>query len=403
MWRGLTAVLVASFCVAGCSGGSRSPSTEVTAAPTVEPTEAPETTAVLPDAPVRKTYARGETVDIPRGILFLNPKTGGGEAWADVRSSPSGMYVAWNGADGKQQPVLFETDTYRQIPLDTGGAFGTVLDFAPDDSEVSVKVGDEFLIASTETGAVRLRFQLDPTAIYARASWGPNGAVAVTTAGRDNRSLGIQAWSNGALKTFPGTPFNWAQWSPDGTTILSSQIDHGVLPGFTALIDFAAGRVARLEHALYNPRWSESGAYFEGQLFSGELLIFRADGTPQMRMNGVCALLGTPWIGDEIATWGFGQDVRVAMDGSVTPYTPAAHSGPSANLAGDGRVELLERWPNGRVLAELRPKSGASFFSSSEGVVSVTTDGRGMYSLGSGGKGFCENVGNFKVKLAPFE
>jgi hypothetical protein len=142
------AILTVALILGGCSSGEQGPdpTPSETAAPataTAQPTPSP-----APDGPVRRTYQRGAPVDIERGVLFLDGRTGGGEAWESVRPSPSGVFVAWNGTDGKQPPVLIETDTYRHIELDTGGQSGTVLDYSPDDSEVSVRVGDELLIVS---------------------------------------------------------------------------------------------------------------------------------------------------------------------------------------------------------------------------------------------------------------
>jgi hypothetical protein len=166
--------LVCAFALAGCSDGE--PRVAGTTAPTERTPGAevsPEATATpAANGPLRKTYARGETVDIERGVLFLDPKTGGGEAWEGVHSSPSGKYVWWNGADGKQPPVLFETVTSRKTELDTGGQFGTVLAIAPDDSEVAVQVGEELLFASTTTGELRLRYALEPGSIFPAAAWG---------------------------------------------------------------------------------------------------------------------------------------------------------------------------------------------------------------------------------------
>lgn len=355
---------------------------------------------VLPrgSGPVVKTYARGETVDVPRGTLFLDPKTGGGEAWADVGVSPLGTFAKWNGPNGDEPAVLYETLTRRRIELDTGGRPGTILDFNADETEASVRVGDEFRIVSTDDGTVRVAFPIPGGATYVRAYWGPDGAVAMAATGLQGQtSLGVAVWWRATMKRFDDVPPpGWVAWSPDGTRFLTSSIADA---GWTAIVDVESGNVTRIEERLYNPRWSASGEFWDGQLLSGELLIFRADGTPHMRMNGVCALLGTPWLGDEIATWGWGQDVKVAMDGSTAPYTPAAFSGPFANLPGDGRVELLDQWPDGEVVAELRPTAGATFFSSSEGISSVTRDGRAMFNLGGGGKGWCENVGMFSVEL----
>lgn len=352
-----------------------------------------------PNEPERKSYARGETVDIQSGTLFLDPNTGGGEAWAGVRSSPSGMFVAWNGNDGKQPPMLFETDTYRKVNLDTGGAFGTVLDYSPDDSEVSVRVGQEMLVASTETGAVRVRFSLGADATFARVYWGPGGRVAVQSSRQDRSSLGLLVWVDGSLKSFRDVPDNWAQWSPGGNVILAS----GVEPeGWLALIDVDSGAVKRIDVFLRNPQWSESGQYFEGQTSSGEVLVYRADGTPHMRLGGVCAELTSPWVGDEIGTWGFGEDVLIAMDGTFKPYTPASHSQPIAHLREDGSVALVDRFRSSTVLSELKPPPGVAI-TGTLGEPSVTTDGRGRLVIGGGAKGACENVQPFKVELAPFD
>ena len=383
------ASLTVALALGGCSGGEPRP----------VPTPSQATPEPVADGPVHKTYPRGATVDIDRGVLFLDARTGGGEAWEEVRPSPSGMFIAWNGADGKHPPVLIETDTYREIELDTGGQSGTVLDYSPDDSEVSVRVGDEVLIVSTSTGEVRLTFQLPPGTNFVRASWGPGDRVAITRAAQDGTSLGVAAWADGVLRDFPGVPANWAQWSPDGTRIAASGIHEG---GWMAIIDFESGAVTRVEKPLYNPRWSASGDFVSGQLLSGEVLVYRGDGSVHMRLNGVCALLGSPWVGEEIVTWGFGEDVRVAMDGTVTPYAPAASPGLVSTFLPRG-VAMLDR-PGGQVMAELAlPEGvGVSWFSSSEGVHSVTGDGRGMFQLGVGGKGFCENVGAFSVEMAPF-
>ncbi|GMV85544.1 MAG: hypothetical protein AMXMBFR80_13990 [Dehalococcoidia bacterium] len=400
----LAVVAGASFTLAlvlgECSGGEQGPGptpgeTAAPASATAQPTPSP-----APDEPVRRTYQRGATVDAERGVLFLDGRTGGGEAWEAVRPSPSGMFVAWNGTGGKQPPMLIETDTYRRIELDTGGQPGTVLDYSPDDSEVSVRVGDEMLIVSTSTGAARLRFSLPPTTNFARATWGPGGRVAIARATRNGTSLGVAAWANGVMKEFPDAPANWAHWSPDGTRIAASGIHEG---GWMAIIDFESGATTRVEQALSNPRWSASGEFLSGQLLSGEVLVYRADGSIHMRLNGVCALLGSPWIGDEIATRGFGEDVRVAMDGTVRPYAPAPPEGPVSTFLPHG-VALLDR-AGGEAIAELSLPDGVlvSWFSSSEGVHGVTADGRGMFQLGAGGKGWCENVGAFKVELAPFD
>jgi hypothetical protein len=170
-----------------------------------------------------------------------------------------------------------------------------------------------------------------------------------------------------------------------------------------AIIDFESDAITRVEKPLYNPRWSASGDFVSGQLLSGEVLVYRADGSVHMRLNGVCAFLGSPWIGEEIVTWGFGEDARVAMDGTVRPYAPAANPGPVSTFLPRG-VALLDHF-GGQVIAEVAlPEGvGVSWYSSSEGIHSVTADGRGMFQLGVGGKGFCENVGAFEVELAPFD
>lgn len=402
-WLLLCGFTLAIF-AAGCSDGD-APSTPgfagTNAAPTYTATAAP---TVIPATgePVRKTYARGETVDIEQGVLYLDPATGGGEAWAAVRPSPSGRFIAWNGGDGKQPPVLYETASHRRIELDTDGAYGTVFDYSPDDSEASVFIGDELRIVSTADGSVRVALPIPAEATFVRAFWGPGGAVAVTAAdGRTQASLGVVLWWHETIIQYRDLPgANWLAWSPDGSRFVTSSIGE---EGWTAIVDTGTGEVTRIDQALYNPRWSESGEYWDGQLLSGEVLIFRADGTPQMRMNGVCALLGSPWIGDEIATWSFGEGVAVAMDGAVRPFARVPLDGPVSGWV-TGGVALWDR-PNGAVIAELKlPDSvSSSWFSSSQGVRNITTDGRGMIALGVGGKGFCENVGAFKVELAPFD
>ncbi len=399
-------VLLASALAAACSsgGGRSAPSPDATspatnAAPTYTATARPTTIPATAD-PVRKTYPRGGAVDIERGMLFLDPATGGGEAWADVSASPSGRFVAWNGGDGKQPPVLYETASHRRIQLQTGGDFGTVVGYSPDESEVSVRVGDEILIASTETGVVRVKLPVAADAAFARAYWGPGGSIAVPATGaRGQESFGMAVWWHDTLKQYPEIPpVNWAGWSPDSNQLVGSS---GGDFGWTVLIDLRTDELFRIDQSLYNPRWSESGEYWEGQLLSGEVLIFRADGKPHMRMNGVCAIFGTPWIGDEIATWGFGQDVAVAMDGTVRPYFPAPPSGNQLELRRDGSAALVDP-ATGAVLADLRPAAGV-MWAGTLGTPWVTPDGRGKLQLGAAGKGACENVGNFKVELAPFD
>lgn len=87
-------------------------------------------------------------------------------------------------------------------------------------------------------------------------------------------------------------------------------------------------------------------------------------------------------------------------------FTIPRHSiwaGPLSTFLPHG-VALLDR-AGGEVIAELSLPDGVlvSWFSSSEGVHAVSADGRGMFQLGAGGKGWCENVGAFKVELAPFD
>ena len=391
--------VAAALLLPGCDRGepkqADTPGAE-TATATAEVTAVPSPPPQA-DGPLRKTYKRGESVDVERGTLFLDPRTGGGEAWADVGASPTGMFVAWNGADGKQPPVLFRTDANEKVELDTGGQPGTVLSYSPGEAEVSVRTASELLIISTQTGAVRLRFALPSAAEYAHAHWGPGGQVAVTMSERDGTSLGIAAWAEGELKAFAEAPDNWVAWSPDGATMLASQAKERE-QAFSALIDFASGGVTRLAYELHNPRWSESGRYFEGQLPSGEVIVFRADGTPHMKLNGVCAVFGTPWVGDEISTWGFGEDVLIAMDGSTRHYEPAFLSEPSAELRPDGSVALVERFRGTTVLAELRggPNVGFTF---RLGYESVTPDGRGVLVINGKATGACEHVGLFAVEL----
>ena len=114
-------------------------------------------------------------------------------------------------------------------------------------------------------------------------------------------------------------------------------------------------------------------------------------------MNGVCALVSSPWLGDEVVAWGFGEDALVAMDGTVSAYSPPAPTGPRMDLRADGSAALVDAG-TGAVLAELRPGPGvvwAGYF----GFPWVTPDGRGKPQLGAGGKGACENVGMFSVEL----
>ncbi len=369
------------------------------AAPTYTVTATPTVLAPKRD-PVIKTFARGGIVDVPRGTLFLDPKTGGGEAWINVRVSPSGMFGPWNGGDGKQPPVLYETATRRRIELDTGGRFGNVVDYAPDDSEVSIRVGDEMRIASTTDGRVRVILPVAPGATFARAFWGLDGAVAVAAAGPQGRdSLGVSVWWRGQLRGFAGLPANnWLDWSPDGTRFVVSAIGDS---GGAAIVDVETGNVTRIDQPLYNPRWSASGSYFAGQVLSGELLIFGADGKIHMRMNGVCAFVGSPWMGDEIATFGFGEDVAVAMDGTVRTYARPANTARITTFGPNNGVVLLDRI-GGEALAELRVAESI-LISGYLNEPWVTSDGRGKLQLGVGGKGACENVGAFKVELAPFD
>lgn len=398
-------VVVLAVACGACSDRdqSRPPQTlrpnSTNAAPTYTATATPNVLALKSD-PVVKTFPRGGTVDVARGTLFLDPKTGGGEAWADVRVSPSGMFAPWNGADGKQPPVLYQTATKRRIELETGGRFGTVLDFAPDESEVSVRVGDQVRIASTTDGKVRVTLPVAADATFTRAFWGANGAVAVTAGGPQGRdSLGVSVWWRGQLRGFAGVPaINWFDWSPDGTRFVVSTIGDS---GWTAIVDVETGSVTRIDQALYNPRWSAGGSYFAGQLLSGELQVFRVDGKLHMRMNGVCAFIGSPWMADEIVTFGFGTDVAVAMNGTVRAYTPLANKGRVTTFGPNNGVVLLDR-VGGSPLAELMvaaPIPVSGYLNEPW----VTPDGRGKFQLGVGGKGTCENVGAFKVEVAPFD
>jgi hypothetical protein len=334
---------------------------------------------------------------VSRGTLFLDPKTGGGEAWAEVSVSPSGRFAPWYGGDGKQPPVLYETLTRRRIELDTGGQPGQVLNFSPDESEVAVRVGDEVRVAATADGRTRVTLPLPPTTSAASASWGAGGAVAVMTTGPQGRSsLGVVSWWHGQIKTYRDVlASGWLDWSPDGERFVSYI---GTDPGSTALVDLRTDAVTRIAEALYNPKWSADGQYFAGQLASGESLVYRSDGTPHMRLNGVCAFVGSAWVGNEIVT--LGADLAVAMDGSVRAYTRPANTENITTFAPNNGVVLLD--PSGSTtLAELKvadsiPVSG--YFGPW-----VTPDGRGKLQLGVGGKGACENVGVFNVEMAPFD
>lgn len=397
-WPLLACAALTSFLLAACSDSAPPPPGTATEGATnaAATYTATATATVLPagSGPVVKTYARGETVDIPRGTLFLDQKTGGGEAWADVSVSPNGTFAIWNGPGGKEPPVLYDTLTRRRIALDTGGQLGTVLDFNADETEASVRVGDELRMVSTADGKVRITLPISAGATYVRAYWGIDGAVATGATGPQGQpSLGITVWWHGSFKTLSDVPSpGWIAWSPDGTRLLTSDISDN---GWTAIIEVASGRVARISQRLYNPRWSTSGAYWDGQLFSGELLIFRADGTAHIRMNGVCAFVGSPWVGDEIIT--LGSDFAVAMDGSVRAYTRPANTQNITTFAPDNGVVLLD--PAGTTtLAQLKvadsiPVSGYL------GFPWVTPDGRAKLQLGVGGKGACENVGMFSVEL----
>ncbi|MEO8541894.1 MAG: hypothetical protein ABI577_19310 [bacterium] len=406
MKSSLFALAIAVAAAAGaCSDGERTRPTPTyepnatNAAPIYTVTPAPTVLAPASD-PVIKTYARGETVDVPRGTLFLDPKTGGGEAWADVAVSPLGLFAVWNGGDGKQPPVLFETLTRRRTELDTGGQFGDVLNFSPDETEVAVRVGAEVRIASTADGRVRVVLPVPVGTTSAQAFWATGGGVAVIAAGpQGHQSLGVVAWWRGQLKTYSSVlASGWLDWSPDGDRFVAFTATE---PPTTVVVDLRTDAVTRIDQPLYNPKWSASGGYFEGQLLSGEVLVFRADGTPHMRMNGVCALVGSPWLGDEIATFGFGQDVAVAMDGVVRGYTAAPTNAHVTTFGPGNGVVLLDRI-GGLPLAELKVAESI-LVSGYLGFPWVTPDGRGKLQLGVGGRGACENVGAFKVELAPFD
>ena len=400
MWRWVVVAASAVLLAAACSDGDPRPAPDV--APTATISASPDATVEVVSQPRRKTYARGETVDIESGVLFLDPKTGGGEAWEGVRPSPSGKFVAWYGVDQRQPPVLIETATHREIQLQTAGKSGAVLDYSPDDSEVSLRVDNEMLIASTGTGQVRLRFPLDPATHFVRAAWGPAGAVAVGSMTRDGGALGFIIWRNDAFLEFPDAPgANWGQFTRDGRRFATSRPGEG---GWTAIIDLGSRTVRRIEVGLQNPRWSESGEFLSGQDAEGRVWIHRADGARHMRIDGACVLLGPVWFGNELPAWDSGENVLVAMDGSSRPYVVGPPGTAVSTFEQDG-VALWDRLDGNR-LAQLKlPPEGKisiSWPATGEGVHGTTADGRGMFLLGIGGRGWCEGARDFNVELPPF-
>lgn len=408
--RSLAALLVGVLLLSACSGDDSpadtpTPDTAATPSPTATLTERDEPTAEpTPDivAGRKHVYARGETVHVARGMLFLDAATGGGVVWEGASASPSGMYVFWQDPQGQAHVV--HTVTEAELVIGRPGEFPSVVGFSPDDGQFAAWTEDAVTIYATRDGSEVVRFQLEPGTGGVGVRWSEQGWIAVIMTGVDRAALGVRAWRDGQQHFISpgGNGGVWVEWSPDGewlavskTAEAESLVLHNLRTG---------DRIATGGHGT-NPRWSASGKFLAlqaplAELGAWPLRVFRLDGAEILRVYGICASLGSRWQGDALfAPW---TGTLVALDGTVTedPDFEFGPAGRYSTFTAAGGVELIE---DGQVLAELHVPSGATWLSSSEDIHTVTTDGRGMFVLPGAGKGFCGHEGKFGVELPPFD
>lgn len=352
-------------------------------------------------AGLKHVYARGETVTVERGTLFLDPATGGGVAWEGASASPSGMYVFWQDSQG--QAHLVHSVTGDELVVGQPGDFPSIVAFSPEDTQFAAWTDDAVTIHATSDGSEAVRFKLEPGTGFVGVRWSRQGWIAVSMTGSDRSSLGVWAWRDGQRQFIPvaGQEGVWTEWSPNGEWLaISKTAEHATL----TLHNLRTGEVIETAGSGGNPRWSESGQYLALQSPLAEvgdwpLRVFHVDGTEVLRVYGICASIGTPWEGDALfAPW---TGTTVALDGEVTedPYFEFAPPDRHSTFTPTG-VAFIE---DGQTLAELNVPAGASFRSSSDDIHSLTSDGRAMFDIGVGGKGFCGHEGEFAVELPPFQ
>ncbi len=369
-----------------------------TATPKLEPTQRP--TPVI--TPGRKhVYDRGETVTVERGILFLDPATGGGVVWEGAGVSPSGMYVFWQDAAGTAH--LVHSATEEELVIGERGEFPSIIGFSPDDSQFAAWTEDAVTVYETSDGSEVVRFQLEPGTGGVGVRWSDHGWIAVNMTGVDRSALGVRAWREGQqyFISTGGSEGVWMEWSPDGEWLAISKTTE---EGSLVLHNLRNGEVITTSGHGANPRWSPSGDFIalQGPLADvgpWPLRVFRNDGTEILRVYGICASLGSRWQGDELlALW---TGTLVAMDGTVIedPDFEFELTGRYSTFTETGGVELIE---DGKVLAELEVDVPISWPSSIDDVHSLTSDGRGLFQAGVGGKGLCGHEGEFGVELPPF-
>lgn len=403
---GLSGLVLAVFLFAACDGddsprGTPTPAESTTATeaataaptatrtPKVEPTQRPTPEVV---AGRKHVYNRGDTVRVERGILFLDPVTGGGVVWEGVGVSRSGTYVWWMDDQGRGHVKNTLTDA-ETVVGEPGGQLGFD-GFSPDDASFAVQTGTEVVVYRTSDGVEERRLELEPGTVGTNVGWSAQNALAVGMWDRDGESLGVAVHMNGEVQRFAaGATF--LEWSPGGRWLAAAQGDELVL------IDTATGRSVPAQGWGSNPRWSANGQWVAVQAddFS-TVRVFDQQGLEVLRVSGMCAVLGTPWEGNELHSEF--NDLLVAIDGSTRPAEPYAPGPVTSGWADGGGVEMKS---SGTVVAELKIAFHVlrSWPYGRDGIRSMTDDGRGVFVLGVGGRGFCEGVGDFSVELPPFD
>ena len=400
---GLLAALFALGAACDDSDSNQTPTPDATATPsapataTPTPTRTPKVDPTQRPTPVivagrKHVYDRGDTVTVERGTLFLDPATGGGVVWEGASESPSGMYVYWQ--DGEDAHLVNTLTDAEFVYADA-----SIRGFGLDDTQIALWREETLTIHKTGEQAAIATFALEPATQHVEVAWSDQGYVAIGMTATDGSSLGIRVWRDGELTEYVG-PTARLSWAPDGRFLAALS---GAAGTQLAIIDNENGTVTLAGGPGSNPRWSENSEYvaYQEQDQPYRVFVFDRLGTEKLRATGICSVLGSPWVGNELDV-PFAE-LRLAVDGSTRPH-PYPTPNPDSLRSGF-TMQGVEMTRGDTVLAELKIRADVlvSWPTNRDQIMSLTADGRGVFELGRGGRGFCEGVGEFSVETPPFE
>jgi hypothetical protein len=412
----VVAVVLAMGGGEGSTPGSpgETPSPEPTGQSQAATPATPSTASASPTPSVSPTGTASRRFDVPNGsvvpgdsgLLYIDLATGAMEFWSTPGSSGArpisrdGRWVVW-GAPAIDSPLLLDTATGNERPVELDGRPAAVRGFSLDGRLMAVMSDRELALVQTESGAVLARAALPASRANGSAEFAANGAMAAGF-GTGADAVTVVLRPDGASVVVAG---GWPmRWSHDGERLAVTTVQGLAVvdPGGRPLLSIERGAA----DSGFNPRWSPDDRYIaiaHAYDVGGQRVFESATGAEVVRSVGTPTCLGDYWFDDGTLQFGWEGERLAVPSGQVLPPS-GAWPPPGPYRVDDANSEPgLTRLLLSNSVVEFR--SGASsWYYDGDGIHSTTTTGKALFLIGVGGKGLCDaELPNPAVSLPPFD